>query len=814
MENEREELTDFPEEEIEHEREDLIDAAINTEAVNEDGLDLNDRYLSKNQQQGLLRQENVTQRQLSQILNNERLVFVNNIVLKIAGYLDVTVDYFMVQLMITQTEAMATAKINEGPPDLKYQHLSGHLMKDLLKHWDISQSQLRQVINTDRLIFAKYLVSEIADYLGVAIDYLVARTITAESPISSGDRHLNEERPGSTMDSVIAQSQLRQTLNTERATFAKYLVATIAEYLGVTFDYFVAEIMITPPEVMAAVKVNEAPPGLKYSYLSGHLLRGLLKHWHISRSQLRQVINTDRSIFAKYLIVKIADYLGVSVDCFVARAITADFATLGSDQPGGEDLPGKREATEEENEASKGQHLSEKPPDKVIPVDYFLETDAEENADAGDAAASDCTLPDELRPNNEEAKDSKQTKGAAVRPFVKEGHNYKALTKEQSKLAAEHLMLVPFTLYNFIPALVNEDTLRLGYLGLCKAVMEKGPTDKYEFVNLAVNQILRQVRNNKKMNGAASTPSGTANIRQAVPDHVSMKETALLCYNWSMVKLPEAEREFFNQAIQGLPVTQIENWEKLCRKNASQKTGEHIIISVGQKWKELNKAKDLEANSYRQYIDEYLIGVHREEVNRTKDLNKNFCGRYIDKYLDEKGLIQSEFALILGVPRENIRRYQQGTFFPSPDIQEKIADLLGVSVNCFLNKPPEAKFWDSGKEVVAACFEELLNNMDREELARIFGINEMMVTCYVQKSRRPEREMMAKLAGYLGVAEKDFLKLSVEEASRIAQASYSAANFQQQSKAQLSSAPKNRPSKEALNSYKQDLMGKFLSFPD
>jgi transcriptional regulator with XRE-family HTH domain len=344
--------------------------------------------------------------------------------------------------------------------------------------------------------------------------------------------------------------------------------------------------------------------------------------------------------------------------------------------------------------------------------------------------------------------------------------------------------------------LVNEANLQIGYHGLCEAAIENGKTDENDFSTCAVNRILEKVRNSQKaahnlkkvppglkMNGDATTVAAAeADIWEAVPERVSMKETALLCSKLSMLQLTDTEREFLNQAIYGLPITQIEKWGKLCGKIEAQNGFYDIITQISNKWKGVSKKKYSPKNSSSQSIEKYLVGEKCAEVNRTKDLSKNFCNLYIEKYFGERCISQTQFAILLGMPREYVWRYQRGLAFPSSYIQRKIADLLGLSVDCFLNKPPDHRIWDDIREVVCVCITELCKNITRKGLAQILGISVSSITQYMEGRKFPGRNTMIKLADYLGVSEKHFFKLSVKEAVKITKALYTATDVKQQAK--------------------------------
>jgi transcriptional regulator with XRE-family HTH domain/DNA-binding SARP family transcriptional activator len=379
----------------------------------------------------LLKQKNISQARLIQelainestilqyIKGNKAPTYDN--ICKIADYFDVSVKYLLKQATKDDADLLELAHVSKVPLEIiaplmdhNTVSFSHQRLQDLLRQKDLSQSQLRQKLGLERLLFAKYIngttvppyeiVTKIADYFDVSPEYFLEQTIIERKTPSKLKKDEatanNEELPESLVDKKqndfnltnlpdqeialeieepsdkalnaakiieadtdasnqqlskasppsglppenITQNQLSRTFDKEKFIFSKYLVTIIADYLGVSLDYFMAQEITTQ-------KVNGANNIEKYQHLSEDLLQGLLKNWDINQKQLRQILTIDRSIFSKYLVAKITDYLSVSLDHFLTQIVTTEAIPVYSpDQPVSETLPNQGITTPKNNE--------------------------------------------------------------------------------------------------------------------------------------------------------------------------------------------------------------------------------------------------------------------------------------------------------------------------------------------------------------------------------------------------------------------------------------------------------------------------------
>jgi hypothetical protein len=243
------------------------------------------------------------------------------------------------------------------------------------------------------------------------------------------------------------------------------------------------------------------------------------------------------------------------------------------------------------------------------------------------------------------------------------------LTEEQRRLVEENIMLVPFALHKFVPHLVNEDNLQMGYIGLCEAAKENDATKGYNFSTFAVTRILWKVRHNEKSaryqkrwinskEAAAVRYEGEwLNILDTVPDQTSVEESAIFRYNLSRLQLTDEEKRIIRLLLSGLSTRQVEKWEKLGRRMSRGVPIDRLMGRIREKWEMVNTKKGPEGRRWllNKERPKFLKQEHLEYLDQLRENNK------INMF-DAIPYLKNAFPYLLRREAQEILRYWMITF--------------------------------------------------------------------------------------------------------------------------------------------------------
>lgn len=112
----------------------------------------------------------------------------------------------------------------------------------------------------------------------------------------------------------------------------------------------------------------------------------------------------------------------------------------------------------------------------------------------------------------------------------------------------------------------------------------------------------------------------------------------------------------------------------------------------------------------------YLNKEHRKAVKTMSFANR------LKQVMDERQMTQAELAAKIGKGKSSVSQYLSGKNIPKKDVQDKIAEVLGCTVEC-LNVP--------------ALDQTNTNNISVAECAKILGKSEQFVRVALQTGVAP-----------------------------------------------------------------------------
>lgn len=157
----------------------------------------------------------------------------------------------------------------------------------------------------------------------------------------------------------------------------------------------------------------------------------------------------------------------------------------------------------------------------------------------------------------------------------------------------------------------------------------------------------------------------------------------------------------------------------------------------------------------------YVLG-HQESINGNINYNVDkTLGEKIKKYRESKGIIQSNFANMLGIERSFLCNYEKGSRIPGNELLNKLLDMLDIKFNYIVDTSAIGKFENCNElnKEIALRLKTYRKGWELSEkkLANKIGITEKTITEYENGSVIPSRKTLLKYSDVLNMPIGDLI---------------------------------------------------------